>query len=356
MLRQYIRPLIHLNAAGTALLNQEPLEAGPMVTNAAGDLFTLASGSITVSPDALVSGPCNINGANPAPAYLELSPTGQQLFATYLPAGIGGFNGTAPDGTPLLDSPTGLVEIVQNPFGGPFAGCVVDAAIFENQQTLSPGAIVTIFGSNLGPTPAVPYQLTDGHLPDSLGGVQVSIGGDPAPLLYSSSGQLNLVVPYSLPPNTTPSIQVTSNGTPANAMQASVVAQGITFFETNSSGLAAALNQDGTVNSPQNPAKLGSIVALFGTGGGQTDPPSTAGDVTPLAIWPLVMTPMIAVGSGPAEPPVWAGAAPGLLSGVTQINVQLPSAATVIPGVPAGMLPVSAGGYSGGAYIAIATN
>ena len=342
--------LIHLNATGTALINQEPISTGQMVTNAAGDLFTLASGNITVSPDALVSGPCG------GSAYLELSPTGQQLFATYLPVDIGDFDGAASDGTPYLDTPSGRAEIVQNQSMGPFVGCVVDAAIFSNPQYLSPGAIVTIFGSNLGPTPGIPYQLTNGQLPDSLGGVQVSIGGEPAPLLYSSSGQLNLIVPYSLQPGTTPTtIQVTGNGTPANAMRAFVVAQDITLFEINSAGQAAALNQDGSLNSAQNPAQLGSIVTLFGTGGGQTIPPSVAGEVTPLTLRTLAITPTITFVSPTPVTPEWAGAAPGLLSGLTQINVQLPSALPANPGVPAGMLPVSAGPYSG-VFIAIATN
>lgn len=365
--------LIHLNATGTALINQEPLVAGPMVTNAAGDLFTLASGNITTSPNALIAGPCNSNGAGPAVAYLELSPTGQQIFATYIPDGFGGFDGAASDGTPYLDDypsippphpqvPASRVEIVQNQSAGPFVGCVVDAATFGNPQLLSPGQIVTIFGSNLGPSPGVSYQLTNGQVPDSLGGVQVSIGGEPAPLLYSSSGQLNLIVPYSLQPNTAPTLQVTSNGTQTNGMQASVISQGITFFETNSSGQAAALNQDGSLNSPQNPAKPGSIVALFGTGGGQTDPPSTAGEVTPLALRTLTSTPSIFFGTTTAVTPVWVGAAPGLVSGVTQINVQLPSVLPANPdvAVPAGTLPVEvsspSGFFPGVAYIAITTN
>lgn len=364
--------LIHLNATGTALINQEPLTASAMVTNAAGDLFTFASGNITASPNALISGGCNSNGENPATAYIELSPTGQQIFATYVPPDFGGFDGAASDGTPYIDvdpsiappnpqAPNSRVEIAQNQSAGPFVGCVVDAATFNNSQLLSPGQIVTIFGSNLGPSPGVSYHpLTNGQLPDTLGGVQVSIGGEPAPLLYSSAGQLNLIVPYSLQPNTAPTVQVTSNGTPANVMQASSISQGITIFETNSAGQAAALNQDGSLNSPQNPAKLGSIVALFGTGGGQTDPPSTAGEVTPLVLRTLSNTPSIFFGSITAVTPVWAGAAPGLVSGVTQINVQLPSVLPANPNVPPGMLPVEvsspSGFYPGVAYIAIATN
>jgi uncharacterized protein (TIGR03437 family) len=84
---------------------------------------------------------------------------------------------------------------------------------------------------------------------------------------------------------------------------------------------------------------------LFGTGGGQTNPPSVAGEVTPLELRPLVSVPQVAllytpvIGGGPGPTFLnveYAGAAPALLSGVTQINVRLPD---VIPsGYPPGTL------------------
>jgi uncharacterized protein (TIGR03437 family) len=222
---------------------------------------------------------------------------------------------------------------------------VVDAAGFGNQQIVSPGAIVTILGSSLGPNTGVGYQLTNGQVPTSLGGTQVSVNGAPVPILYSSSDQLNLIVPYSLEPGTTATIKVESSGTFANQMSTSVIEQGISIFQVN--GLAAALNEDGTLNSPQNPAKPGSTVVLFGTGGGQTNPPSVAGAETPLVLRPLLSTPQVTFGDGPPVAAVWAGAAPGLLSGVTQINVQLPDVIPVVPGYPAGTLPLGVSSSNG---------
>jgi uncharacterized protein (TIGR03437 family) len=337
--------LIHLSANGEKLLANVPLNTSAIVVNPAGDVFALASGNITVTPGALLAGPCGVNGANPGTAaYVELSPTGQQLFATYLPVGIGSFDGADAQGTPYLDTVnnvnvvTGRVQVVESQSSGPFAGCVVDAADFGNQQVVSPGAIVTIFGSQMGPGTGVSYQLENGQVPTTLGGTQVLVNGAPVPILYSSSDQLNLIVPYSLVAGTTPTIQVVSNNTPANAMSASVIAQGISIFQEN--GSAAALNQDGTLNSAQNPAQPGSIVQLFGTGGGQTNPPSVAGEVTPLVLRPLVQTPTFMIGYVATLNVVWAGAAPGLLSGVTQVNVQLPDVIPVVQGYPQGVLPL----------------
>src|SRR6185503_4340953 len=64
-----------------------------------------------------------------------------------------------------------------------------------------PGEIITIFGSGLGPVPGVPLtseQIVDGQLPTKLGGVQVLIGGTPAPLLYAGATQISAIVPYEI--------------------------------------------------------------------------------------------------------------------------------------------------------------
>jgi len=164
--------------------------------------------------------------------------------------------------------------------------------------------------------------------------------------LYSSYGQVNLILPYNLPPGTTAEIQVVTNGTPLNLiLNVQLVPANITLFQVN--GSAAALNQDYTVNSPRNPAKPGSTVMLFGTGGGQTSPPNVAGEVTPLGLRPLVTTPQAAIiGIPQMQPPAiflnvgYAGAAPTLLSGVTQINVTLPDTIPVSTGYPPGTLPL----------------
>ncbi len=120
---------------------------------------------------------------------------------------------------------------------------------------------------------------------------------------------------------------------------------GISVFQVN--GSAIALNQDYTVNSPQNPAQPGSTVMLFGTGGGQTNPPSVAGEVTPLELRQLVNVPQVPVPilaqGGPPTPVYlnvqYAGAAPGLLSGVTQINITLPATIPAMTGYAPGTLP-----------------
>ena len=169
---------------------------------------------------------------------------------------------------------------------GVFAGCLVDGASFSNQYYV-PGALVTLFGSRMGPLEGVGFRLENGVVPTTLAGTRVLVNGEPTPILYSSYWQVNAILPYSLSLYGQPTIQVESDKETTNLFPSTDVnaqPQLVQIFRSDPSSdrPAAALNQDGSINSPQNPAKPGSVVMLFGTGGGATVPPSVAGEVTPL--------------------------------------------------------------------------
>jgi uncharacterized protein (TIGR03437 family) len=96
-------------------------------------------------------------------------------------------------------------------------------------------------------------------------------------------------------------------------------------------GQGAILNQDGSVNSQSNPASRGSVVSLYATGAGLTTPASVNGLVTaPNAseYYPAPVLPVSVSIDGQAAQIVYAGAAPGLIAGVLQINVVVPANAT----------------------------
>ena len=108
---------------------------------------------------------------------------------------------------------------------------------------------------------------------------------------------------------------------------------------TNNGMLTAAiLNQDGIVNSTGHPAHIGDTVAMFVSGVGQTNPagvdgaiPSAAGGTPVLPI----MVQLMSVGvNAPSANVTYAGNAPGLVSGVTQVNFQVPSVIPVGAGPP----------------------
>jgi uncharacterized protein (TIGR03437 family) len=209
------------------------------------------------------------------------------------------------------------------------AGCVVSGAGFTNSGIVVPGEIVTLFGSSLGPATGVAAAPAGGRFPQTLGGVQVKVNGTAATLLYAQATQINAIIPFGLTPGAPVTIQVENAGK-NSAIAATAEAARLTFFTVDGStdGFAAALNQDGSLNSPANPARRGEVVVLFGSGMGVTSPASEDGVVAVadspdrLARPTELLIPF--VNSEPASV-LYLGQAPGLVNGAVQMNVRIPA-------------------------------
>jgi uncharacterized protein (TIGR03437 family) len=186
-------------------------------------------------------------------------------------------------------------------FDSPAIVGFANSASFELNTGLFPGALVSLFGFDL-----------------AASGIQVQFGGVPAPLLYTSATQVNLQVPFELSPYGAP-LQVSLPA--GNLLQPVTFSQAIGIFTTDGVH-AAALNQDGSVNSASNPAAAGSIVSLFGTGADWQLLGLRDGAV---ATAPLQLFQFQAFGGSFPLPIQYAGAAPGLLDGVFQINLEIPT-------------------------------
>jgi uncharacterized protein (TIGR03437 family) len=201
---------------------------------------------------------------------------------------------------------------------------------------IAPGEIVVLYGSGLGPQQlTVPDPDTVGHVPSSVGGTQVSFNGIPAPVIYTSSTQVSVVVPYG----------VSSGGAEINVSNAAtqsfasalvpVTGSSPGIFTANSSGRgqAAAFNQNDALNSAASAAAAGEIVQLFLTGEGQVYPPISDGKLATVPLPQPLLPVAVTIGGKPADVK-YAGAAPGLVAGVMQINTQIPA------GVATGAVPV----------------
>jgi uncharacterized protein (TIGR03437 family) len=205
----------------------------------------------------------------------------------------------------------------------------VESAASYASDTISPGELVTVFGMNLGPASGVGLQLDpSGLVSTNLASTQVLFDGVPAPMIYAASGQVSAVVPYGLT-NPTTQVQVAYQGVTSSSFPMTMSAAHPAIFTADSSGggQAAALNQDGSLNSSANPAPAGSVVVLYATGAGQTSPQGIDGSVTGYDNLPQPVLPVaVAIGGQPAEL-LYAGAAPGMVAGVMQINVRIPATA-----------------------------
>src|SRR5262249_6808070 len=129
--------------------------------------------------------------------------------------------------------------------------CIVNAASLEGGG-VSPGEIVTIFGSGIGPLQPMAQQLTSEALVATrLADTRVLFNGVPASILYASDGQTNVIVPRGLADSKTVSVQIEYRGVLSDAVSVPLLAARPGIFTSDGSGRGQALarNEDGSVNS-----------------------------------------------------------------------------------------------------------
>jgi uncharacterized protein (TIGR03437 family) len=199
---------------------------------------------------------------------------------------------------------------------------------------IAAGEIATIYGSGLGPAQlATTLAGPDGFFGTQLAGTSVSFNSIAAPMIYTSSGQVSVVVPYGIT-GSTALVAVTYQGQTSAGFSVPIVpsAPGIFTAANTGKGQAAAVNQDGTLNSADNPAHPGDVITLFATGEGQTTPVGVDGKSAAAPLPQPIVRPQVWIGSGSgpncddcdAAQLQYAGGAPGEIAGLMQINAVIP--------------------------------
>lgn len=202
----------------------------------------------------------------------------------------------------------------------------VSAATFLAGAPLAPGMLASLFGNDLSEQTAQAGL----PLPATLGDTQVWINDAPAPLLYVSPRQINFQTPWSLEPGTVARVEV------VRGSSGQAVAGGTLLGAPAAAGIFGVLNEDGSINTPSNPAARGSVVQIYATGQGLVTRPPPDGFPAPAA--PLAETParpLVTIGTS-SERDVQAdfsGLAPGFV-GLWQINARVPAATVPGPRVP----------------------
>ena len=216
-----------------------------------------------------------------------------------------------------------------------FGGCLVNAASLA-VSSVAPGTIMTIFGERMGPETGTSFALANGRVPFNLADTSVTVDGKPAPMLYAQGGQINFIAPWSLRTDgTRVPVCVTVNGG-NSCLYAATAPLSPGLFQVNSQ--IAAINQDGTVNSPQNPARLGSYISVYFTGAGQLEGTVVDGGVAGFNLQRTTAAVTAAVTTNQCEPfggcftgftrdaqVVFTGAVPTLVYGANVVIVQIPS-------------------------------
>jgi uncharacterized protein (TIGR03437 family) len=219
---------------------------------------------------------------------------------------------------------------------------------------LAPGEVISLYGVHIGPPALAVADLSLGPAPTVLSGVQVLFDGIAAPVLYVQDDQINAIVPFGVAApfgRGTTRLVVSKDGAESEEALMGVVAAAPEAFKTGALQ-AAALNEDGTVNSENNPAKPGSIISVFGTGFGMLVPAPGDGQILsgmlPLLVEPVQVNLDLPLEGQPLEI-TYAGPAPQLVAGAIQVNFRLPKDLVA----PMPQFSFTVGGWTSGAFVVL---
>jgi uncharacterized protein (TIGR03437 family) len=263
-------------------------------------------------------------------------------------------NSTAPrTGTIRVGSLT--YTLTQSASGPPVPTITsVNSAANYRTDAVSPGEIVTLFGANMGPAKLVTLQVTNGAVTNSLAGTQVLFDGVAAPMVYTRNDQVSAIVPYGVAGKSNTEVQVIYNGLKSSSTTMPVQAAHPAIFTLDATGIGpgAILNQDTSINAAANPAARLSVVAIYATGGGATNPQLADGAVTGSTLPYLAQFAATTATIGGIDARVmYAGGVPSAVAGLTQINVEVPAGVATGSVVP---VVVKIGGFTSSPNVTLA--
>jgi uncharacterized protein (TIGR03437 family) len=229
-------------------------------------------------------------------------------------------------------------------------GGIVNAATFVGP--VSPGSLVSIFGSNLAPQTASASTIP---LPPSLDGVSVQFNGITAPLLFVSQNQINAQLPWEVPATGAVNVVVMNNGSPSAPQSVAIGPYSPGVFASGSH--AIAIHQDGSLVAPvgvlgqytSSPASAGETIEVLATGLGPVNPPGVTGNNSLDTMRQTTSTPVVLIEGIPAQVS-FSGLSPQFV-GVDQLNVVVPATAPSGSSVP---LQIQIGGLTTTVETAIA--
>jgi len=219
------------------------------------------------------------------------------------------------------------------------ANGVVEGASFS--QRVAAGGLASIFGSNLATGVFIAGSLP---LPTILGGVTVTLNGEPCPLLYVSPGQINFQVRWGVLSLSSAALVVTTAAGSSNSypVALSAVAPGVFIIGSPGKG-AVLISNTGTFaqnfgsipGANARPATAGEYISIYCSGLGDVTNRPADGAAAPGGANLAKIKATIQVGiDAQFVIPVFAGMAPGFV-GLYQVDVQIP------PGVQGPTVPVT---------------
>jgi uncharacterized protein (TIGR03437 family) len=264
----------------------------------------------------------------------------------------GAFQTTNPSPIPQCCYHGFVAKIAATP---PHISSVTDGAGY--QQGISPGAWISIFGTNLAYTTRgwKDSEIVGGKLPTLLDGVSVTIDGRLAAVNYISPLQLNVQVPDDTATGPVTVAVITPQGTATTTVTMQTVSPGLFMYDAANRRYVAAQHANYSIVGPpglypgaSSPAKPGEVIILYATGFGPTSPPTPSGQVVTSAAPVANLSAISATIGGQQAQVQWAGIT---ISGVWQLNVQVPAGAA--SGDAAIMAQIGGKSTQGGAFVTV---
>lgn len=257
-------------------------------------------------------------GASPVgyPFFTQLDANGATLlYSTLLPNGSAG-NAIAlsASGAAVLGAAGVLTLFGHGDPAQPAVYALANAASSLVIGHVAPGEIVAVSGVGFGPASPVSFD------------------GITAPIFGTQQNRIILQVPFEIARSSTTTLQLTDSSGQAVQSLVLAVAPADPGVITLDGHHAAAINQDGSLNSTEHPAPLGSSITIFGTGSGLWAGSLSTGEIAPsaltfpqLPVLVLISVPQASATQHSATV-LYAGSAPSLSDGVLQVNLRLPAA------------------------------
>jgi len=221
-------------------------------------------------------------------------------------------------------------------------GVVNNASFAVGSNPIAPGAIAAVFGSNMNDGTSVLFSSfgADGKLVTTLGGAQVKVNGELAPIFYATPSQLGIQIPVDITGDSA-TIQIIANGQTSAAQNVPIDKVSPGLFSTDQSGKgqgAILIANTNTLVAPAGsipgrdtrPAKPGEFITIFCTGLGAVSPSLATGQ--PGTTNNTVATPIVTIDGNPAAVS-FSGIAPGFV-GLDQVNVQVPAGTRTASDLP----------------------
>jgi len=222
--------------------------------------------------------PPSADGFYPSDANVRVTATAREGFRFRRWAGD--LEGTSNVGFVSLGTPRLVRALLDKIPAIPTAG-IRNAAGETPELVVAPGSIISVFGSLLAPDYAA---APAGPLAQTLAGTVVQWRNRLLPLLFVSPEQINAQVPSDLTEGEQ-TLGVRTGNQPAIEGKVQIVrnAPGLFGFTLEGKFYLAATHEDGSVISPDNPARRGETITILGTGFGPYQRPLLDGFPAPLA-------------------------------------------------------------------------